>query len=161
MTISILDWTDVASTGTIEYPDLDSLGQQRDDFYDMFTVDHDTAGLHDDPAIAKGWGYVQESGGTYTLKESGGIVSSRTDNGVGDITINLANFPGGATGMTADSGSYFYRVYVRPVGAADSNLGAIPKPTTLGATSFKIEIRDTAEATKESSFVFVVFGEVS
>jgi hypothetical protein len=97
--------------------------------------------------VAKAWGYVTISGGTPTLADSF-KVTSITDVGTGDFTVNLAVTMGNANYAVAANAS---------TGSNKTNTAMVHTRTT---TAFSIKIRDhTNTDIDPDSFSFVVFGD--
>lgn len=146
---SRLDYTNKQRSDDVDAPTQNNIGGQLDDLYDALDLEHDPSdGSHDTVKVARGVFYVSTSGGTPTLETSGGIVSSVSDNGVGDIVINLSS------NLADDgSGNYEYIVEATIVGSA----GAI-YAGTLAAGSFHIQTTDMDGTAADVAFSGAVYG---
>lgn len=133
----------------VDAPTVNSIGTGLDANYDNFAVEHDPSdGSHNTLLVAKGAFHVSENSGTYTLETSSGIVTSRTDNGTGDVSINLSS------NLDDDgSGNYEYIVEVTLLGEPGSIYA-----DTLAAGSFKVKMTDMDGNAADRAFMGVVYG---
>lgn len=102
MAITRLDYVTQLPRTFATYSDINDFGDQHDDFYDSFTVEHTAGGIHDSPLLSNGAGKVTYSGGSPSLVYKSGIVSSVSSVATGRNNISLTDAATSVAGLHMD-----------------------------------------------------------
>lgn len=135
MTISRLNYAEQVAGAFALYADINDLGDQHDDFYDTFTVEHTTGGIHDAATLPKGSGRIVYVLGTPSLAHSTGIVTSMTPVSTGINNISISPVATSTIGMHIDCIIH------------DDSVGYTWSYTILNSGTIQVQTRDAATQT--------------
>ncbi|MFQ5494095.1 MAG: hypothetical protein ACE5EX_01825 [Phycisphaerae bacterium] len=114
-----------------------------------FLKRHKSDGTHNDTKIARGGAYFSQSAGSYTIKQQHGNISTAlTDNGVGDLRINLS----------ANMDSAAYVPVAQAVAAAD---GVFCWIDTIAAGSFDVNMVSSQNVATDGDLAVECFGNLA
>lgn len=140
--------TDASKTtnSPVDYETINNLIAELKETFDAVTSKHTTSGVHDDDLLPRGRGRVTFAGGTPTLAQSWGIVSSIADTATGIVTVTLGTASSNTTGIMI-------------AGTVESNTASVGLTYTVtDTTHVVIYLQDRAsEALTDVNFTFAVW----
>lgn len=147
MTINRFDYEGQLPGGFALYSGINDIGNQQDDFYDAFTAEHTSGGIHNAPVLSKGSGRISHFvGDPYLVYKSGIVDSIESEGGGGLIDINLTDAATAASGIHVDCTIH------------DDKLGYSWSYEVVNTSRIRINTADTASpSATEVDFSFSVW----